>query len=401
MTPPNPPARIRPVAPKPPKAAQYKDIARFEARMPLEEKLAVLPWGFVALVACLSFFGVLLLYSAGGAQWQPWAATQLTRVIPGLFLMIAVALTDIRFFYRWSWVIYAVLLASLVGVEVMGHIGMGAKRWLNFGYFVLQPSEHMKVALALVLARYFHELSYDQIGNPLRLIPPVLMVIVPAVLILLQPNLGTAMMTLLFSAAVFFLAGVRWWKFAIIGLIAPIGAYFAWGHLHDYQKKRLTTFLDPSADPQGAGYNIIQSKIALGSGGLFGKGFAMGTQSQLNFLPEKHTDFIFVVLAEEFGLVGACILLGLFFLLIFYGYAISLTARSQFARLLGLGLTTTLFLYIITNVSMVMGLIPVVGIPLPLISYGGSVMLAFYIACGLILSIAIHKDVRIGKDNLD
>ncbi len=367
----------------------------------LHDKLRNMPWGFVFLVILISSFGVTLLYSAGGASWEPWAGKQLTRMIPGIFLMLGLALVDIRFWFKWSFVIYGVLLALLVAVAIIGHIGMGAQRWINFGFFVLQPSEHMKVALALALAHYFHNLSYEEIGNPLRLFVPAGMVLIPVALILIQPNLGTATLTALFSATVFFLAGVRWWVFASIGVGVPFVAIAAWNHLHDYQKARLTTFLDPEKDPLGAGYNIIQSKIALGSGGLFGKGFGMGTQSQLNFLPEKHTDFIFVVLAEEMGLIGAGLLLMLFFILIVYGYVISLHARHQFGRLLGLGLTTTMFLYLLTNVAMVTGLIPVVGIPLPLISYGGSVMLAFYIACGLLLSIAIHKDTNFGRNNLD
>lgn len=381
--------------------AKTHSYSRFEPQADFAEKLRLMPWGFVLLVTVLSFIGIALLYSAGGASWQPWAATQLLRVVPGIALMLGVAMIDIRQIYRWGWIFYVGLLLLLVAVEVMGHIGMGAKRWINFGFFVLQPSEHMKVALAIVLARYFHQMSYEQIGNPLRLFAPTALVLLPAGLILIQPNLGTATLTILFSVVVFFLAGVRWWKFAILGLMAPVVAYFAWNHLHDYQKKRLTAFMDPEADPLGSGYNIIQSKIALGSGGLFGKGFAMGTQSQLNFLPEKHTDFIFVVLAEEFGLMGAAIVLFFFFLLIVYGYVISLNSKNQFSRLLGLGLTTTFFLYMLTNVSMVMGLIPVVGIPLPLISYGGSVMLAFYIACGLLLSIAIHRNVRLEHTERD
>jgi rod shape determining protein RodA len=226
-------------------------------------------------------------------------------------------------------------------------------------------------------------------------------VLAPVGLVLIQPNLGIATLMALSSAFMFYLAGVRLWKFMLLGAAMPFAAWAAWAHLHDYQKKRLLTFLDPEDDPLGSGYNIIQSKIALGSGGLFGKGFGMGTQSQLNFLPEKHTDFIFVLLAEEFGLVGAALLLTLFICLIVYGFIISLNARHQYGRLLGIGITLTFFLYVLTNVAMVTGLIPVVGIPLPLISYGGSVMLAFYGACGLLLSIAIHKDARFGRNNID
>jgi rod shape determining protein RodA len=372
----------------------------FETEPHFSDKLKDLPWGFVLVVAMLSMFGIAMLYSAGGASWEPWAATQVYRVIPGLLLMLGIGMINIRFWYRWGFLFYLVALVLLMGVALAGHTGMGAKRWLRMGFFVLQPSEHMKIVLAIVLAAYFHKLTYEQVGNPLRLFIPAAAVLIPAGLILIQPNLGTATLLMLFSAAVFFLAGVRWWIFGLIGVAVPFVGYYAWNHLKDYQRQRLLTFIDPGQDPQGSGYNIIQSKIALGSGGLFGKGFGMGTQSQLNFLPEKHTDFIFVVLAEELGLMGAMLLLFLFFILIAYGYMISLNARHQFGRLLGLGLTTIIFLYILTNVAMVTGLIPVVGIPLPIVSYGGSTMLAFYAACGLLLSIAIHKDVRLDAPSL-
>jgi rod shape determining protein RodA len=379
----------------------YQDVSRYEPRQDLLDKLKATPWGFVLLIAVLSFCGVALLYSAGGAKWHPWAIVQLARVVPGLVLMVAIAFIDIRFWYRWSYLFYGILLLMLVAVAVIGHIGMGAQRWIDLGFFVLQPSEHMKVALAMALAHYFHNLSYEEIGNPLRLLIPMALVGLPVGLVLIQPNLGTASLMALFSIAVFFLAGTRLWIFGLGAAAMPFALYEVWHHLHDYQRKRLTTFLDPESDPLGAGYNIIQSKIALGSGGLFGKGFGMGTQSQLNFLPEKHTDFIFVVLAEEFGLFGAVCVLLLFLGLIIYGFIISLNSRHQYGRLLGLGLTSIFFLYMLANVAMVTGLIPVVGIPLPLISYGGSTMLAFYAACGLLLSIAIHKDSRFGRPNLD
>jgi len=216
----------------------------------------------------------------------------------------------------------------------------------------------------------------------------------------LQPNLGTATLLSLASAAVFFTAGVRWWKFAIVFVLVAGAAPFAWGHLHDYQKARLMTFMNPDADPLGTGYNILQSKIAMGSGGLFGRGFGMGTQSQLQFLPEKHTDFIFVVLGEEFGLVGAYAILFLYFVLIVYGYMIALTCRNQFGRLVAFGITTSFFLYVFVNVAMVTGTIPVVGIPLPLVSYGGTAMMTLLIGCGLLLGISVHREVRISRTGI-
>jgi rod shape determining protein RodA len=311
-----------------------------------------------------------------------------------------VALIDIRFWLRIAYPLYGIMLFLLVVVEVMGHIGMGAQRWISFGFFVLQPSELMKIALVLALAKYFHGLSTEDIGHPIKLVAPIVMVLAPVGLVLLQPNLGTAMLLTLASAAMFFVAGVRWWKFAIVIALAAILLPVAWHHLHDYQKARLMTFINPGADPLGAGYNILQSKIALGSGGLFGKGFGQGTQSQLQFLPEKHTDFIFVVLAEEFGMAGALFLLGLYFLLLGYGFMIALSSRSQFGRLVAFGLTASFFLYVFVNVAMVTGTIPVVGIPLPLVSYGGTAMLTLLLGCGLLLGISVHRDVRISRTGI-
>ncbi len=368
--------------------------------MNLLDKLRLMNWGLVGIIGLLGMAGVALLYSAGGKSWEPWAGPQLIRFLIGFGLMLGIALVDIRFWIRTAFPLYGIMLALLVIVEIMGHVGMGAQRWINLGFFVIQPSELMKLTLVLALAKYFHGLDLDEIGRPAMLAPPILMILLPVGLVLLQPNLGTAMLLLLASAALFFVAGVRWWKFLLGLLLAGIVLPYAWDHLHDYQKARLMTFVNPDNDPLGTGYNIIQSKIALGSGGLFGKGFGQGTQSQLQFLPEKHTDFIFVVLAEEFGMVGAGLLLFLYFLLLAYGYMIALTSRSQFARLTAFGLTTTFFLYIFVNVAMVTGVIPVVGIPLPLVSYGGTAMMTLLLGCGLLLGISIHRDVRISKTGI-
>jgi rod shape determining protein RodA len=363
----------------------------------LGEKLRHMNWGLVLLIVVIGLIGVGLLYSAGGKSWQPWAGAQLSRFGIGLVVMLVIAVIDIRVWWRIAYPLYGVMLFLLVVVEVMGHIGMGAQRWINLGFFVLQPSELMKVALVLALAKYFHGMSYEDIGQPIKLVAPISMVLAPVGLVLLQPNLGTATLLLMASGAVFFTSGVRWWKFLIVIALASAILPMAWHHLHDYQKARLMTFLNPAADPLGHGYNILQSKIALGSGGIFGKGFGQGTQSQLQFLPEKHTDFIFVVLAEEFGLMGAFVLLFLYFLLILYGFMIAFTSRSQFGRLAAFGLTVTFFLYVFVNVAMVTGTIPVVGIPLPLVSYGGTAMMTLLIGCGVLLSLSIHRDMRISR----
>jgi rod shape determining protein RodA len=274
---------------------------------------------------------------------------------------------------------------------------MGARRWVDLGVLQLQPSELMKIALVLALARYFHTVSLDDVRRPFYLLPPLALVLAPAGLVLRQPDLGTAIMLVMVGGIVFFMAGVRLWKFAVVILATGGAVPIAWNFLHDYQKNRILTFLSPENDPLGAGYHILQSKIALGSGGMFGKGFLQGTQSHLNFLPEKQTDFIFTMLAEEFGMVGGLLLLSLYLLLFVYGYAIAFRSRNHFGRLLALGLTANLFLYVFINIAMVMGLVPVVGVPLPLISYGGSVMMTAMISLGLISSVSIHRDVRMPR----
>jgi rod shape determining protein RodA len=366
-------------------------------RLTLTQKIWSINWGLVTLLCIIASFGFAMLYSAANGSLQPWAAKQMVRFAIALALMLCVAVVDIRIWLRFAYIIYGIAFVLLVAVEIRGAIGMGAQRWIDLGVIQLQPSEMMKVTLVLALARYFHGLTVDEIGRPLRLIIPTLLILTPAVLVLKQPDLGTALKLLLSGGAMLFLAGVRWWKFVTV-IAAGAGALpLIWGHMRDYQKNRIYTFLDPENDPLGAGYHILQSKIALGSGGLFGKGFLLGTQSHLNFLPEKQTDFIFTMLAEELGLVGGLTLLGLYTLCFVYGFAIALRSRNHFGRLLGLGLTINFFLYVFINTAMVMGLIPVVGVPLPLISYGGTAMLTVMFGFGLLISVWIHRDVRIGR----
>ena len=254
--------------------------------------------------------------------------------------------------------------------------------------------------IVLALARYFNSLSHDEVARPLYLVTPLVIVLAPVALVLKQPDLGTAGILLLVSTVIFFAAGVRWWKFAIIGVAGLATVPVAWNFLHEYQRRRVLTFLDPEIDPQGAGYHILQSKIALGSGGLFGKGFLEGTQAHLNFLPEKQTDFIFTMLAEEWGMVGGLVLLALYFMILVYGFAIALRARNQFGRLLAIGITFNFFFYLFINIAMVMGLIPIVGVPLPLISYGGTALLSVMASIGLLMSVYVHRDVRISRRGL-
>ena len=370
-------------------------------RMTLAEKLWHVNWIMVVLIIAVACIGFTMLVSAANGTYEPWASRQIVRFGFGLVVMLTVALIDIRVWLKYTYLIYALTLGLLGAVEVIGTSGMGAQRWIDLGLFQLQPSELVKIALVLALARYFHGITFADIGRPSQLLTPLLLVAAPALLMLRQPDLGTAGMLVLGSGVLFFAAGVRIWKFVLV-LVFGLGSIpLSWTLLHGYQKQRILTFFDPERDPLGAGYHILQSKIALGSGHITGKGFLSGTQSHLNFLPEKQTDFIFTMLAEEFGLVGALGLLGLYTLLIVYGMAISWRARSQFARLLGLGVTTTFFLYVFSNIAMVTGLIPVVGVPLPLISYGGTAMLTVLVGFGLLMSVNIHRDVRIGRSGME
>ncbi|MDE0334826.1 MAG: FtsW/RodA/SpoVE family cell cycle protein, partial [Defluviicoccus sp.] len=303
----------------------------------LRRRLALLNWPLVVLLCLVAGVGVAMLYSAGDGSWEPWAARQVMRFGVALVLMLAVALVDLRFWLRHAYTIYFAAVALLVAVEVAGATGMGAQRWIDLGVVRLQPSELMKIALILGLARYFHGLSMEDIGRPGRLAVPLLMILAPAFLVLRQPDLGTAAMLAVGGAAIFFVVGVRLWKFGLVGLLGLAALPVAWNVLRPYQQQRILTFFDPESDPLGAGYHILQAKIALGSGGVFGKGYMQGSQAHLEFLPERQTDFIFTMLAEEFGLVGGLSVLGLFLLLFVYGIAIAVRIRNQFGRVVAIG----------------------------------------------------------------
>ncbi|HWK48205.1 MAG TPA: rod shape-determining protein RodA [Stellaceae bacterium] len=370
----------------------------FSARAPtFAEKLWNINWGLVLLLSAIASIGFAVLYSAANGNLDPWAMRQMIRFAASVALLLCVAVVDVQIWLKLAYPIYGVALLLLVAVDLHGAIGMGAQRWIELGPVSLQPSEIMKIGLVMALARYFNGLTIEEVGRPLLLLIPMGLVFVPAALVLKQPDLGTAMMLIMCGGGMFFLAGVRLWKF-IIGIVGGVSLVpIAWGFLREYQKRRINTFLNPETDSLGAGYHILQSKIALGSGGMFGKGFLLGTQSHLNFLPEKQTDFIFTMFAEEFGLVGGLILLGLYSLVFAYGFAIALRSRNHFGRLLALGITVNFFLYVFINTAMVMGLIPVVGVPLPLISYGGTAMLTVMFGFGLLISVYIHRDSRINR----
>ncbi len=360
-------------------------------------KLRQVNWILVLLIGILASIGFAMLYSAANGNFSPWASRQMAIFAFGLVVMLAIGLVDIRVWLRYAYWPYGLILALLVCVEIFGEIKGGAQRWLDLRVFQLQPSEFMKFALVLALARYFHRLNFDDIGRPQFLLAPLFLIVVPVALVQRQPDLGTALFMLLGGAAIFFIAGVRLWKFAVVAVAIMVAVPVVWPMLKAYQQERVLTFLSPERDPGNKGYQILQSKIALGSGGTFGRGYMKGTQSHLNFLPERQTDFIFTMLAEEFGLVGGLGLLGLYALLLAYGTAIALRSTSQFGRLLAMGVTMMVFLYVFINIAMVMGLLPVVGLPLPLISRGGTAMLAVLVGFGLIISVYVHRDARIGR----
>jgi rod shape determining protein RodA len=368
-----------------------------ETSFDLGAKVWQVNWLYVALLCALAGVGYAALFSAAGGAAEPYAARHVLRFATGLVLMIGIALVDIRFIARLAWPSYLAALVLLVLVMRYGHSGKGAQRWIDLGGLQLQPSELMKIALVLALASWFHRASWERIGNPLFLIPPVVAVLLPVGLIVLEPNLGTAVITALLGAAMLFAAGVRWWKFVLVALPVPFAARLAYGHLHDYQRARIDTFLHPASDPLGAGYNIIQSKIALGSGGMWGKGFLQGTQGHLDFLPEKQTDFIFTMIGEEFGFMGGVAVMALVGLIVLGGMAIALRCRHQFGRLAAFGIAMNFFLYVFVNIAMVMGAIPVGGVPLPLVSHGGSAMITVMIGFGVLMSVHVHRDADFGE----
>jgi rod shape determining protein RodA len=378
---------------------KYYEAGLNERNLSLKDKIYNLNYGYILCIFLLATIGITVLYSAAGGSWSPWASKQLARFVVSVVLMFCLATINIKNYLKTAYVAYAVVLLLLIAVEVGGHIGMGAQRWIDLKLFKLQPSELMKITMVLALAKYFNACTLTQIQSIRGLIAPALMALFPAALIILQPDLGTALMLLFTTMFLFFAVGVQWWKFALGAAAALIGAPVAWQLLHEYQKNRVLTFLDPERDPLGAGYHIIQSKIALGSGGIFGKGFLNGTQSHLNFLPEKHTDFIFTMFSEEFGMVGGVLLIFLNLLIIAYGYVFAFRTTSYFAKLVIIGLNTNYFLYVFINIAMVLGLLPVVGIPLPLISYGGTVMLSVMASFGIILCMDVHRNVHLGRSS--
>ena len=365
----------------------------------LKERFLNLNFVFIGIIILLASIGCITLYSVAGGKLSPWALNQALRFAMGLIIMLIAALIQPEFYYKIATPFYIFTLILLIIVDAVGHIGMGAQRWINLGIFNLQPSELMKIAVVLQLAKYFSIAPIESIRSIKGIIIPVILVAVPVAFIVIQPDLGTSLMVLFCAVAMFYLAGVQWWKFGL-GIGAVVAAMpVLWHFLHDYQKNRILTFLDPERDPLNTGYHIIQAKIALGSGGLWGKGFLSGTQSHLNFLPEPHTDFIFTTCSEEFGMIGGALVILLNLILISYGYWFSFRIHNSnyFGKMVILGLNTNYFLYIFINIAMVTGLLPVVGIPLPLISYGGTVILTVMTSFGIMLSFYVNRDRELKK----
>ena len=362
------------------------------------ERLSYVNLPILILIIAISAIGFLMLFSVAGGSLEPWAKLQMIRFSFGFLLMLIIAFVPIWFWRNISGLAYFMSIVLLVIVEFYGVAGMGAVRWIDLGFMRLQPSEIVKVTVVMFLASYYDWLPKNKVSRPLWIFLPLIIIILPVLMVLRQPDLGTGLLILIGGLTILFVAGVSWIYFLLSGLGIFTFVFFIFYFrgtefqiLKDYQYRRIDTFLDPANDPLGAGYHITQSKIALGSGGFSGRGFMQGTQSRLNFLPEKHTDFIFTTLAEEFGFVGGFTLLGLYFLMIIFCGIVALGCKDRYSGLIVSGLDMTFFLYFAVNMAMVMGMAPVVGVPLPLVSYGGSAMFVIMIAFGLIQSAEIHK----------
>ena len=362
------------------------------------QRLAYINLPIIVILITIAAIGFMMLFSVAGGSTEPWAKVQMIRFCIGFAMMLIIAFIPIWFWRNISGLAFFISLFLLLLVEFFGVSGMGAVRWLDLGFMRLQPSELVKVTVIMFLASYYDWLPRNKVSNVVWIIVPLFIILLPVFLVVRQPDLGTALLILLGGLSIMFIAGVSWFYFAIsgLGIFTFLFSIFyfrgtEFQFLKDYQYRRIDTFLDPASDPLGAGYHITQSKIALGSGGFSGRGFMQGTQSRLNFLPEKHTDFIFTTLAEEFGFIGGISLLGLYFLLIIFCGLVALACRDRYSGLVVSGITMTFFLYFAVNMAMVMGLAPVVGVPLPLVSYGGSAMFVLMIAFGIIQSADIHR----------
>lgn len=360
----------------------------------LFDRFAKLNWGIITILCALAFVGVLMHFSVSSGAWTDMPLTHALRfAVMMVIVIVAALLLDARFWLAIAYPLYAGALLLLIAVELFGETRMGATRWLSLGPVSLQPSELMKIGIVLALARYYHLLDARRTGTVLWIVPPFLMIVAPVALVMHQPDLGTSLMILLAGICVMFLGGLLWRIIAAGAIVAVGGAVYGYtALLHDYQRDRVNVFLGITDDPLGAGYHVLQSKIAIGSAGLFGRGYLQGSQSQLDFLPEKHTDFIFTMIVEEFGLLGGALVLGLFGALMWLTMQVALKARSLFGKLAAAGVAATLACYVFINTAMVIGLVPVVGIPLPIISFGGTAMFTLLAGFAIVLSVDLHRD---------
>ena len=366
----------------------------------LSTKITELDWRLVALLCMVAFLGTAMLYSIAGGDWQPWALKHAIRFGLLLVVMLGLAMLHPKWWFRAAYPLYGVLLLLVLMIEFtpLGYVAGGARNWLNLGFIRIQPAEFMKLGLVLALARWYHSHTAQEARWSWKLLIPAGMIGVPFILVAKQPDLGSAMIIGLTGGAIMVVAGLSWRAIAAgaVAAAAIIPPFVMFG-MKEYQRNRVLTFLSPESDPSGTGYNIIQSKIALGSGGVLGKGYGLGSQSQLEFLPERHTDFIFSTVAEEFGFVGSFGLLACYITIILIALRIASLAHSHFGRVAAAGMTAFFALFVLINGAMVMGLAPVVGVPMPLLSYGGSSMMTVMIGFGLILSTRVHRYAELPK----
>jgi len=347
---------------------------------------------FIFIVILLSLIGMAALYSAAAGNFDLWAKKHIIRFTIFLILLFLISLINIKYVYKHSYTIFFLTLLLLFSVEIFGIFGKGATRWIQIFGVSIQPSEIIKISIILALSKFYHDLCFDRIGSIHNLFFPMIIIIIPFTLTVIQPDLGTSLSIFILGVGIMFIAGVKIWKFAVGLLIMVISYPFFWNSIKPYQQKRILSFLNPEFDPMGQGYQLIQSKIALGSGSLNGKGFLEGTQSYLEYLPEKQTDFIFTLIGEEFGFIGTIFIVFLYSLLILIAFYISIKSTHVFGRIICLGVALNLFIYVVLNMAMVTGLMPVVGIPIPLLSYGGTAMLSVMISFGLLLNVDLHYD---------
>ncbi len=366
--------------------------------MTFNEKLSRFSWLLFIPMFVVLIFSIIVLFSAGGGSWFPYAMSQMMKMIFGMAIFFIVAFSNIKTWIKSAYFIYAIALILIILVTFVGDVGMGAQRWLNLGFINIQPSEFIKIALVLALARYFAWQNSVELSQFKNYIIPILLFIVPFIFIFLQPDLGTGISVGLITLGMFYIVGAnkKWFLIAfILGLIVSPAVWY--GALHDYQRDRIITFINPDSDPRGAGYQINQAKIAFGSGGIIGKGYMSGTQSQQSFLPEKQTDFIFTMMGEEFGFIGAFLLISIYTFIVIMLFWASKTCRNRFGQLVCFGFMLNFFVYYFINISMVLGLMPTVGVPLPLMSFGGSSLISLLFGFGLCQNAHIHKDQQLSS----